>query len=119
MPDRALIAMAIVSGARDGALASLKFPHIDVEQVFLDQDARDVRTKFSKTISTVFFPASEVARKVVVEWVDELRRDLKWGADDPLFPASEMEVGEMTASSRSLACSANPGARGPQPPDLP
>ena len=94
--NRALIAMAILSGARDGALASLKLRHIDVEQGFLDQDARDVRTKFSKTIATVFFPVSEVARRVVVEWVDELRTDLKWGADDPLFPATEIEVGEVT-----------------------
>jgi integrase len=76
--------------------ASLKLRHIDVEQGFLDQDARDVRTKFSKTIATVFFPVSEVARRVVVEWVDELRTDLKWGADDPLFPATEIEVGEVT-----------------------
>jgi integrase/recombinase XerD len=94
--NRALIATAIVSGARDGALASLKLRHIDAEQGFLDQDARDVRTKFSKTIATVFFPVSEVARRVVVEWVEELRRDLNWGADDPLFPATEIEVGQMT-----------------------
>src|SRR5262249_49652495 len=94
--NRALIATAIVSGARDGALASLKLRHIDVEQGFLDQDARDVRTKFSKTIPTVFFPVSEVGRRIVVEWVDELRRELKWGADDPLFPATEIEIGEMS-----------------------
>jgi integrase len=92
--NRALIALAILSGARDGALASLKLRHIDVEQGFLDQDARDVRTKFSKTIATVFFPVSEVARRIVVEWVGELRGDLKWGADDPLFPATEIELGE-------------------------
>jgi integrase len=94
--NRALIALAILSGARDGALASLKFRHIDAEQGFLDQDARDVRTKFSKSLATVFFPVSDRARGIVVEWVHELRKDLKWGADDPLFPATEIEVGEMT-----------------------
>jgi integrase len=94
--NRALIALAILSGARDGALASLKLRHIDVERGFLDQDARDVRTKFSKTIATVFFPVSELARRIVVEWVNELRRDLKWGGDNPLFPATEIENGETT-----------------------
>ena len=94
--NRALVATAILSGARDGALASLKLRHIDVGQGFLDQDARDVRTKFSKTIPTLFFPVSEVARRIVVAWIDDLERNLKWGADDPLFPATEIEVGETT-----------------------
>ena len=94
--NRALIALAILSGARDGALASLKLRHIDVERGFLDQDGRDVRTKFSKTIATVFFPVSEVARRIVVAWIDDLERNLKWGADNPLFPASEIEVGKTT-----------------------
>jgi integrase/recombinase XerD len=40
--DQALIATTVLTGARDGALASLKLRHIDIEQNRLDQDAREV-----------------------------------------------------------------------------
>jgi hypothetical protein len=46
--DRALVAFTILTGARDGAIASFKLKHIDVDQGRLDQDARQVNTKFSK-----------------------------------------------------------------------
>src|SRR5262245_53228535 len=54
--DRALIAFTILTGARDGAIASLKLKHIDTGQGRLDQDARQVKTKFSKSFTTWFFP---------------------------------------------------------------
>src|SRR5215471_13101178 len=47
--DRALIAFTILTGARDGAIASFKLRHIDVSEGRIDQDAREVRTKFSKS----------------------------------------------------------------------
>src|SRR5277367_4102447 len=53
--DRALIAFAILTGARDGAIASFKLRHIDFEEGRIDQDARQVRTKFSKSFVTTFF----------------------------------------------------------------
>ena len=53
--DRALIAFTLLTGARDGAIASLKLRHIDVEAGTVYQDARDVRTKFGKSFTTSFF----------------------------------------------------------------
>jgi integrase len=38
--DRALIAFTILTGARDGAVASLKLKHVDIDQGRVDQDAR-------------------------------------------------------------------------------
>jgi site-specific recombinase XerD len=52
--DRALIALTILTGARDGAIASLKLAHIDIDAGYLDQDARQVKTKFSKSFLTTF-----------------------------------------------------------------
>ena len=52
--NRALTAFTLLTGARDGAIASLKLKHVDAEQGRLLQDAREVRTKFSKTITTWF-----------------------------------------------------------------
>jgi integrase len=50
--DRALVAFTIMTGARDGAIASLKLKHLDIDQGRLDWDARQVNTKFSKSFTT-------------------------------------------------------------------
>lgn len=92
--DRALIAFTLLTGTRDGAIASLKLKHIDVAGRRLDQDAREVNTKFSKTFSTWFFPVGGDALAIVEDWVSYLRSELLWGNDDPLFPASLMQQGE-------------------------
>ena len=92
--DRALIATAILTGARDGALASLKLKHIDIARSLLTQDPREVNTKFSKAISTWFFPVGGPAREIVEDWVAHLRGELKWGEADPLFPAPLMDLGD-------------------------
>jgi site-specific recombinase XerD len=92
--DRALIAFTTLTGARDGAIASLKLKHIDVDQGRVDQDAREVKTKFSKSFATWFFPVGEDIRRIVVDWVTYLRREKLWGLDDPLFPATKIVVGD-------------------------
>jgi len=92
--NRALIAFTILTGARDGAIASFKLRHIDVADGKIDQDAREVRTKFSKSFVTAFFPVGDDIRAVVVDWVQYLRRDKLWGLDDPLFPATLVAVGD-------------------------
>jgi integrase len=88
-----LIAFAILTGARDGAIASFKLRHIEIAEGQIDQDAREVRTKFSKSFVTVFFPVGDDIRAVVVDWVNYLRQDQLWGLDDPLFPATKIAVG--------------------------
>jgi integrase len=92
--DRALIAFTILTGARDGAVASFKLRHIDIDQGQIDQDAREVRTKFSKSFVTTFFPVGDDIRAVVAEWIANLRTQKLWGLDDPLFPATKVVVGD-------------------------
>lgn len=92
--DRALIAFTILTGARDGAIASFKLRHIDVNEGTIDQDARQVQTKFSKSFVTTFFPVGEDIRAIVVDWVGYLLRKKLWGLDDPLFPATKVAAGE-------------------------
>jgi integrase/recombinase XerD len=89
--NRALLAMALLTGARDSALASLKLKHVDLVAGSVFQDARDVKTKFSKTFTTFFFPVGAEIRQIVDDWVLHLRSDLLWGHDDPLFPATRVE----------------------------
>ena len=92
--NRAIIAFAILTGARDGALASLKLRHINLAEGLVDQDARDVRTKASKSFITWFFPVGGDVLQIVTDWCAHLRENLLWGPDDPLFPKTKMGLGE-------------------------
>jgi integrase len=86
--NRALIAFAVLTGARDGAIASVKLKHVDLIENRVLQDAREVKTKFSKTFTTYFFPVGDDLRDIVAEWVAYLRDDKLWGLHDPVFPAT-------------------------------
>jgi integrase len=91
--NRALIAFTLLTGARDRAIASMKLKHVDLAANCLNQDARDVKTKFSKTFTTFFFPVGNEIRQVVAEWISFFREEKLWGNDDPLFPATHIAVG--------------------------
>lgn len=92
--DRALIAFALLSGARDNAIASLSLKHHDIDRRTIFQDARDVRTKNRKTFTTWFFPVGEMVEKVVADWALFLVSSLAFGPDDPLFPATKVIRGD-------------------------
>jgi integrase len=53
--NRAVIAFAILTGARDGALASFRLKHINLTAGTVFQDGREVNTKRRKTYVTHFF----------------------------------------------------------------
>ena len=91
--NRALIAFALLTGARDSAIASMKLKHVDLIANSINQDAREVKTKFSRTFQTFFFPVGDEIRQIVAEWVSHLREGKLWGNDDPLFPATRVAPG--------------------------
>lgn len=84
--DKALFAFLMLTGARDGAVASMRLKHIDLVEGCVYQDGRDVNTKFSKTFTTWFFPVDAVYLDAFRDWVDCLRRDQLFGPADALFP---------------------------------
>lgn len=91
--NRALIAFTLLTGARDGALASFMLKHVDLSAERLDQDARDVNTKFSKTFSTWFLPVGGEALSIITEWIAHLRGPLLRGDRDALFPSTKRGIG--------------------------
>lgn len=91
--NRALIAFTLLTGARDSAISSMKLKHVDLISGCVNQDAREVKTKFSKTFNTYFFPVGEEIIGIVTEWVTYLREEQLWGNDDPLFPATKVIYG--------------------------
>jgi site-specific recombinase XerD len=91
--DRALICCALLTGARVMALVTLKLKHVRPDRLGLDQDAREVGTKFSKTFTSVFLPVGDDIRTMFLDYVDHLRNDLRWNGNDPLFPKTKQAVG--------------------------
>lgn len=91
--NRTLIAFELLTGARDGAIASMKLKHVDLIEGKVEQDAREVKTKFRKTFATYFFPVGDDIRQIVTDWVHYLRIEKLWGLGDPLFPRTRVAVG--------------------------
>jgi len=91
--NRALIAFTLLTGARDSAISSMKMKHIDLVEGCCSQDAREVKTKFSKTFATYFFPVGDDVVQIVTDWVSFLKEEKLWGNDDPLFPSTRVEQG--------------------------
>ena len=92
--DRALIAFALLSGARDDAIASISLRHVDLAQRTVFQDAREVRTKNRKTFTSNFFPVGAEIEVIVTDWILYLTKEKLFGPDDALFPATRVAVGE-------------------------
>jgi integrase len=88
--DKALFAFFMLTGARVGAVASLRLKHIDLFHGKVLQDGRDVNTKFSKTIDTTFYPVDSAYLACLTAWVEHLRTVKLFGPQDALFPKPEM-----------------------------
>ena len=99
--NRSLIAFGLLTGARDSAIASMKLKHVDIIGNSVFQDAREVKTKFSKTFTTFFFPVGDDIQQIVVDWVHYLKEELLWGNDDPLFPKTNVITGDDRAFKAS------------------
>lgn len=84
--NRAVIAFVLLTCARVSAVASARLKHVDLAEGAFHQDARDVRTKRSKTFSTWFFPVGDDVQEVVADWTRFLVEERGFGPDDPLFP---------------------------------
>lgn len=84
--DKALFAFLMLTGARDGAVASLRLKHINLVEGCVYQDGRDVNTKFAKTFTTWFFPVDAAYLSTFRDWVEYLRADQLFGPGDALFP---------------------------------
>lgn len=92
--NRALIAYAVVTGARASALASFRLGDVKIDESCVDQDARHVCTKFGKTFRTILMPVSELAMSVARDWHTERSTDSLSRPDDPLFPATEVGLSQ-------------------------
>jgi integrase len=102
--DKALFAFLMLTGARDGAVASLRLKHIDLVECCVYQDGRDVNTKFAKTFTTWFFPVDAAYLQAFRDWIAFLREDQLFGPADALFPKPLMGVRNGSFACLGLSC---------------
>ncbi|HEY5411247.1 MAG TPA: tyrosine-type recombinase/integrase [Caulobacteraceae bacterium] len=86
--DRAVVSLILLTGARDGAAASIRLHHLDMTRRTLFQDARQMATKRGKTFISDFYPVGGDAEAIVDAWKEELATVHLFSPDDPLFPAT-------------------------------
>ena len=86
--NRALVALTILTGARVNALVTLRLKHVllDQDHALIDQRPDEVATKFSKTIFSYLLPIGDDIQAVFRDWIRELRQDLGYSDNDPVFP---------------------------------
>jgi len=89
--DQALIAFTILTGCRVQALMSLKLKHIDIIKGLVRQNPKEVKTKFSKSIQTFFFPVGDEVKQIVIDWVDYLIKEKLYDLNAPLFPRTALK----------------------------
>ena len=89
--NKALFAFLMLTGARDGAVASIRLKHINMIDDCVYQDAREVKTKNSKTFTTYFLPVDPEYLICFDQWVTYLKHDKLFGPDDPLFPPAKIK----------------------------
>ncbi len=92
--NRALIAVTLLSGARDGAIVSMNVGHVDLAGKEFHQHPDEVNTKASKLIHTWFYPVGDEIMTEVADYIDYLKTELGFGDDDPLFPATNQAQDE-------------------------
>lgn len=96
MRDRALFALAFLTGARITAIRTLPMESFDKKELIINQDpALGVQTKFSKKITSVLIPFGyKESIDYLVEWFDYLEREKGFKSYDPIFPATKIENGK-------------------------
>ncbi|WP_427451994.1 hypothetical protein [Litorimonas sp. WD9-15] len=88
--NRALLAFTLLSGARDGAIITMKVKHVLWAEREVLQDPNEVATKASKMIATWFFPVGQAIEDKVASYLAYLKDELGFLPDDPLFPSTRM-----------------------------
>jgi integrase len=84
--DRAIMALLLLTGARDGSLITLRLANIDANARCVHFRGREIETKFGKAFTTWFLPVGEDVERFALDWVRELRQQLLFGPGDPILP---------------------------------
>jgi integrase len=87
--NKAILCFLILTGARVGALISLKLKHIYLEKDFVNQDPNEAEIKRGKRISTYLINVDDKTKDCFTAWIKFLIEEKLCSPSDPLFPAIE------------------------------
>lgn len=90
MRDKAFFAFSVLAGVRIKASSTLRLKHINVDEGYVYQDAREVETKGGRSGKTVFYPVAQTYYDYFKRWVTYLYDEALFGPEDPLFPKPNM-----------------------------
>lgn len=90
--DKAIFAFLMLTGARDGAVASFRLKHVNLVDGSVFQDGREVKTKKRRVFTTTFFPVDPAYLVCFERWVNFLRDEKLFGPEDALFPKPERRL---------------------------
>lgn len=98
--DRALISFTLLTGARISAIYSMPMMAFDEATLTVDQNPKfGVKTKFSKHITTTFFPIEySQAVSYFIDWYKYLKQTKGFTPKDPIFPMAKIENGQQNIS---------------------
>lgn len=88
--DKAIFSLLCLTGIRVAALISLRIKHVDLDEKSVDQNPREVATKFGNNIDTFFAKGFEEAEAVLATWIDYLDETALYNPDDPLLPVTAL-----------------------------
>lgn len=113
--DRALLVLTVLTGIRDGALASIRIRHVALnsEPILIKQEPDLVKTKKSKQIFSHFLPVGDDFVEIFKDWMSELKNDLLYSPNDPVFPRTKVKLNEqqiLEADGVEPVCWAGAGA---------
>ena len=83
--NKAHFACLKLTGARIGALTSLRIKHVNIVACCILQDAREVRAKATKAFTTWFLSLDRIFADILRNWVEFLVKDMYFG---PLMRSS-------------------------------
>jgi integrase len=90
--DKAAFAFFLLTGGRLKAITTLRLKHVNIDDGRVYMDAREVSTKFAKTINTWFYPVDSIYLAYFKNWMTHLSDVELFGAEDPLFPKPRIGV---------------------------
>ena len=70
--DKAFFAFSMLAGVRIKAASTLRLKHINLDEGYVYQDAREVETKGGRTGKTIFYPVDVIYYDYFEKWVKHL-----------------------------------------------
>lgn len=92
--NKAMMALLLPTGMRDGTIPQLKIRHLHLSERMIRINALEIETKNGVSYDCVFLPRSDLSVEILTRYVDELTKKHGFEGNAPLFPKLTLKVGK-------------------------